>query len=172
LIEKHVYKHRPQFEYWWDPRKNKNIYWSPGANWTKWHDLVQVSKHLNIVKQIVKLQHQNLEYQFYQLQSCRFKAFDIIYQIKLVQGSYGLSNSIFYMLRKPIHRVITLNLITCRHHWELNGSNITNVQNSNLGFFQKHIRVFWLSPLLIIPTNNYYVTCIKLLPSCTLVGFL
>ncbi len=74
------------------------------------------------------------------------------------------------MLQKLVHKVITLNPMACRHHWKLNGSDITNVQNNNLGFFQKHISVFGLSPLLIIPTNNYCVTCTKLLPPYTFIA--
>ncbi len=105
------------------------------------------------------------------MQSYKFKGFDVTYQIESVQGNYDLSDSIFYMFQKLVHRVITLNPMACRHQWELNGSNITNVQNINLGFFQNHIRVFWLSPLLIIPTSNYCAICTKLLHPCTLVGF-
>jgi hypothetical protein len=141
LIEKHVYEHPPQFEYWWDSRKNKNINQSLGVSWTKWHDLVQVSKHLNNAKQIVKLQIKTLNINSTNCKVVCSKGFTSLIKSNESKATNGLSDSIFYMLRKLVHRFITLNHMACRHHWELNGFNITNVQNSNLRFFQKHIRV-------------------------------
>jgi hypothetical protein len=129
--------------------------------------MVQVSKHLNNVKQIVKY---------------NIKIFEINSTNCKVVGSKGLTSRIKSNQSKAVMTSLIPSSACCKSFyigslpWTLlligTIGNLMAVQNNNLVFFQNHMRVLWLSPFLIIPTSNYCAICTKLLPPCKLVGFL